>query len=62
MMSKLQVVDRDPALAERGALELRYVAEVRDKLAHKLVLIPWQAESPVGVEGLEQLLQQTATK
>ena len=52
----------DPVLAKRGALELRYIAEVRDKLAHRLALVPWQAESPVGAEGLQQLLAETVTK
>jgi arsenite/tail-anchored protein-transporting ATPase len=52
----------DPVLAKRGALELRYIAEVRDKLARRLALVPWQAESPVGAEGLQQLLEETVTK
>jgi arsenite-transporting ATPase len=52
----------DPVLARRGALELRYIAEVRDKLAQRLALVPWQAESPVGAEGLQQLLEETVTK
>lgn len=53
---------RDPLLAKRGILELRYIAEVRDKLARRLALVPWQAESPVGAEGLQQLLEETVTK
>jgi arsenite-transporting ATPase len=53
---------RDPVLAERGALELRYIAEVRDKLAPRLALIPWQAEPPVGAEGLQRLFAETVTK
>jgi arsenite-transporting ATPase len=52
----------DPVLAKRGILELRYIAEVRDKLAHRLALVPWQPESPVGAEGLQQLLVETVTK
>jgi len=52
----------DPVLAERGALELRYIAEVHDKLAQRLVLIPWQSEPPVGAEGLQQLFEETVTK
>lgn len=52
----------DPVLAERGALELRYIAEVRDKLAPRLALIPWQAEPPIGAEGLERLFTETVTK
>ncbi len=53
---------QDPVLAERGALEWRYIAEVRDKLAQKLVLIPWQAEPPVGAEGLQRLLGELAVR
>ncbi len=53
---------RDPVLAKRGTQELRYISEVRDKLAQRLALVPWQAESPVGVEGLQQLLEETVTK
>jgi len=49
---------RDPLLAGRGMLELLYIAEVRDKLARRLALVPWQAESPVGAEGLQQLLEE----
>jgi len=51
----------DPVLAERGALELRYIAEVRDKLATRLALIPWQAEPPIGAEGLQRLFAETVT-
>ena len=35
---------RDPILAERGALELRYIEETRQKLASRTALIPWQAD------------------
>ena len=49
----------DPVLAERGALELRYIAEVRDKLAARLALIPWQAVPPIGEEGLQRLFAKT---
>ncbi len=52
----------DPVLAERGALELRYIAEVRDTLAPRLALIPWQAEPPIGAEGLQRLFAETVTK
>ncbi len=52
----------DPVLAERGALELRYIAEVRDKLSQRLVLIPWQAEPPIGAEGLQQLFRGAVAK
>ena len=52
----------DPVLAERGALELRYIAEVRDTLAPRLALIPWQAEPPIGAEGLQRLFAEAVTK
>src|SRR5581483_10199460 len=52
----------DPLLAERGARELRYITEVREQLAHKLVLIPWQAEPPIGVEGLQRLFAEIVTQ
>lgn len=35
----------DPVLTERAALEHRYIAEVQDKLAQRVALIPWLAES-----------------
>ena len=35
----------DPVLVERAALEHRYIAEVQDKLAQRVSLIPWLAES-----------------
>lgn len=52
-------VERYNLAQEVGAFT--YIASVRDKLAHRLALIPWQAESPVGGEGL-QLLEETVTK
>jgi arsenite-transporting ATPase len=35
----------DPVLAERAALEHRYIAEVQDRFAQRVALIPWLAES-----------------
>jgi len=35
----------DPVLAERAVLEQRYIAEVQDRLAQRVALIPWLAES-----------------
>ena len=52
----------DPVLAERGDLELRYIAEVRDTLAPRLALIAWQAEPPIGAEGLQRLFAEAVTK
>ncbi len=51
---------RDPVLAERAALELRYIAEVRDKLAQRVALIPWLVESVFGEN--EQLAEVAAEK
>ena len=53
---------RDPVLAERGFLELRYIAEVRDKLGQRVALIPWQIEPPIGAEGLRCLFAEAVTK
>jgi arsenite/tail-anchored protein-transporting ATPase len=35
----------DPVLAERAALEHRYIAEVQDGLSHRVALIPWLAQA-----------------
>ena len=37
----------DPVLAERGALEARFIDEVQHKLSTRTALIPWQAETPL---------------
>jgi arsenite-transporting ATPase len=52
----------DPLLAERGALEVRYIDEVQQKLATRVVLIPWQVKPPVGTELLQHLLEPAMTK
>jgi arsenite-transporting ATPase len=49
---------RDAVLAERAALELRYIAEVRDKLAQRVALLPWLVESVLGEN--EQLAEAAA--
>ena len=36
---------KDPVLAERAALEHRYIAEVQERLSKRVALIPWLAES-----------------
>ena len=46
---------RDPVLVERGSREAPYIAEVRDRLATRFVVIPWKAEAPVGPELLREL-------
>ena len=50
----------DPVLAERGRLEHRYISEVRDNLASRVALIPWQVEAPVGSERLRQIAEVAA--
>jgi arsenite-transporting ATPase len=52
----------DPVLAERGALEVRYIEEVRHKLATNLFLIPWQVKPPVGAELLQNMLEPSMTR
>ncbi len=48
---------RDPVLAQRAALELRYIEEVQRKLASRTVLIPWESgestRAPRAAETLE---------
>jgi arsenite-transporting ATPase len=51
---------KDPVLAERGRLEHRYISEVRDTLASRVALIPWQIEDPVGSERLRQIAEVAA--
>jgi arsenite/tail-anchored protein-transporting ATPase len=52
---------RDPVLSQRAALEFRSITEVCDKLASRVVLTPWQSESPVGAEGLRHMLEMAVT-
>ena len=51
---------RNPVLVERGARELPYIAEVRDRFPSRLALIPWSAEVPVGPERLRRLANSRA--
>jgi arsenite-transporting ATPase len=46
---------RDPVLVERGLRELPFIAEVRDRLARRIALVPWKPEAPVGPERLREL-------
>ncbi len=45
----------DPVLAARRNNEARYIREVVDELTTRVVLVPWQAEPPVGVNRLRDL-------
>jgi arsenite-transporting ATPase len=46
---------RDPVLVERGLRERPFIAEVRDQLARRMVLVPWKPEAPVGPVRLREL-------
>lgn len=46
---------RDPVLRERGVREHPFIAEVSEKLAGRMALIPWLVEPPVGPERLQSL-------
>ena len=48
---------KDLVLAERGRLEERYISEVRETLASRVALIPWQIEDPIGSERLRQIAE-----
>jgi len=51
----------DPVLLKRGDLELAYISEVRDRLSGRVALIPWQADPPVGMDGLGRLFEEAVT-
>ena len=46
---------RDPILRARAAAEISQIRKVKEQLAKRVVLIPFQAEEPVGVERLNSL-------
>ena len=46
---------RDPLLAQRGEYEIPFIRRVADELAPRCALVPWLAQPPVGVVGLQQL-------
>lgn len=45
----------DPLLAARAGAELAQIDRVRDRLAHRVAIVPWQASPPVGRAALHQL-------
>lgn len=51
----LQVTD--PTLQLRQQHELPFIDEVRSKLAHRVAMIPWQVDPPVGVDALRRITQ-----
>jgi arsenite-transporting ATPase len=46
---------RDPVLRTRAAAEIPLIRKVKEQLAQRVVLIPFQAEEPVGAERLNSL-------
>ena len=46
---------RDALLAQRGEYEIPFIRRVADELAPRCALVPWLAQPPVGVVGLQQL-------
>jgi arsenite-transporting ATPase len=51
---------RDPLLLARQQHERPYIREVLDVQSHRTFLIPWQMDPPVGKNGIEHLLRNTA--
>lgn len=49
---------RHPVLCQRGAYEVPFIRRVTDELSQQSALIPWLAEAPVGVSGLDHLVGQ----
>lgn len=47
----------DPVLAERGRQEQEYFSEVKNTLADRVALIPWQIEAPIGSDRLRQIAE-----
>ena len=47
---------RDPVLRARQRQEAKYIREVEDELAGRVVLVSWQKEPPAGAERLQALV------
>lgn len=45
----------DPTLKRRQYHELPFIEEVSSQLAHRVALIPWQADPPTGMDGLRRI-------
>jgi arsenite-transporting ATPase len=46
----------DPILKQRQAHEQKYLREVKESLARRVVIIPWQLEPPTGLKALSSLV------
>ncbi|MBL8868990.1 MAG: arsenical pump-driving ATPase [Planctomycetaceae bacterium] len=53
VLSPLQI--SDPLLKQRQGHEVKYLREVKETLAARVVVIPWQIQPPIGVQALNQL-------
>lgn len=49
----------DPQMIQRQTEEQKYLREVQDLHANRLAFIPWQAQPPIGLEGLIRLVNST---
>lgn len=47
----------DPTLKRRQYHELSFIEEVRSQHANRVALIPWQADPPIGIDGLRRITQ-----
>ncbi len=47
---------RDPVLRRLADAELRHLARVRHELTHRVAVVPWQVQAPVGAERLHALV------
>jgi arsenite-transporting ATPase len=50
---------RDALLVQRARAELDEILTVRDTLAHRFAVVPFQAEEPAGAERLRRLAEMT---
>jgi arsenite-transporting ATPase len=47
----------DPILQRRQRQELPFIHEVTTSLASRVALIPWQSEPPIGLVGLQRIVE-----
>jgi arsenite-transporting ATPase len=59
--SLLAARPRDPILRARAAAEIAQIAKVKEQLARRVALIPFQSEEPVGIQRLTQLARYPAS-
>ena len=52
---------KDPILRARAAAEMAQITKVKEQLARRVALIPFQPEEPVGIQRLTQLAWHTAS-